>query len=329
MAKLTELPTPPNGKKGWPWTEESKVYSQDINNNQLLPKISIVTPSYNQGQFIEETIRSVLLQNYPNLEYIIIDGGSNDETIEIIKKYEQWITYWVSEKDNGQAHAINKGFKRSTGEIVAWLNSDDVYYTNTLNHVAFKYINTTKKNRFWFILGVDFIDFESGEKITAYQGEFYQMKDWTHGNANPNQQGTFWAKKIFLDFGYLIENMHYVFDKEYFMRLISHGVFFERSFDTVAGCYRMHEQCKWKSQWFGFKYEWAKLTLLYVKNDPVIIKSSHDEIIHSLIRMAQDNQFGTKKKLSKLFEAVKLRPTCMFQRDYLGTLKKVLFNTNQ
>ena len=89
------------------------------------PKVSIVTPSYNQGQFIEETIRSVLLQGYPNLEYIVIDGGSTDESVEIISRYEPWMTHWVSEPDDGQAHAINKGFSRATGSILGWLNSDD------------------------------------------------------------------------------------------------------------------------------------------------------------------------------------------------------------
>jgi glycosyltransferase involved in cell wall biosynthesis len=98
--------------------------------------MSIVTPSYNQGQFIEETIRSVLLQGYPNLEYIVIDGGSTDTSVEIITKYEPWLTHWVSEPDDGLSHAINKGWERSTGEILAWLNSDDLYLPTTLGKVV-------------------------------------------------------------------------------------------------------------------------------------------------------------------------------------------------
>ena len=100
------------------------------------PRISIVTPSFNQGKYIEQTIQSVLSQNYPNLEYIIIDGGSTDGTVEIIKKYEQQLTYWISEPDKGQTDAINKGFAKCTGEIFNWINSDDYYSPNSLHIVA-------------------------------------------------------------------------------------------------------------------------------------------------------------------------------------------------
>ena len=99
-------------------------------------KISIITPSFNQGKYLEQTILSVLDQKYPNLEYIIIDGGSNDNSVEIIKKYEHRLKYWVSEKDNGQANAINKGLSHCTGEIICWLNSDDYYLPDTLKKIS-------------------------------------------------------------------------------------------------------------------------------------------------------------------------------------------------
>ncbi len=102
------------------------------------PKITVVTPSYNQGQFLEETIQSVIGQQYPNLEYIIMDGGSTDNSVEIIRKYEHHLAFWVSEKDEGQSAAINVAFAKSTGEILAWLNSDDMYLPGTLTYVASK-----------------------------------------------------------------------------------------------------------------------------------------------------------------------------------------------
>ncbi|MDW8303193.1 MAG: glycosyltransferase family 2 protein, partial [Bacteroidia bacterium] len=100
------------------------------------PVISIVTPSFNQGEFLEQTIVSVLEQNYPRLEYIIIDGGSTDNSVEIIKKYEKYLTYWVSEPDRGIYDALQKGFAHTTGEIMGWINSDDMYHKNSFSLVA-------------------------------------------------------------------------------------------------------------------------------------------------------------------------------------------------
>ncbi|MFZ9937930.1 MAG: glycosyltransferase, partial [Luteolibacter sp.] len=102
---LVELPVPPHGCHGWPWDLQSGPVPDLQNDGRPWPKISIVTPSYNQGRYIEETIRSILLQGYPDLEYFIMDGGSTDETVEIIRKYEPWLAGWVSEKDKGQSDA--------------------------------------------------------------------------------------------------------------------------------------------------------------------------------------------------------------------------------
>src|SRR6266404_3514026 len=100
------------------------------------PRITVVTPSYNQAKFVEATIQSVLDQGYPNLEYIIMDGGSKDGSVEIIRRYEKHLAYWVSEKDNGPSDAIGKGFARSTGSILAYLNSDDLYMPGSLKAIA-------------------------------------------------------------------------------------------------------------------------------------------------------------------------------------------------
>jgi glycosyltransferase involved in cell wall biosynthesis len=138
LGAVNNLPTV-ESKTGWPWTEET---DPDLYDSSFSwPKLTIVTPSYNQGAFIEQTIRSVLLQNYPNLEYIIIDGGSTDNTIDIIKKYSPWLSFWQSEKDNGQSHAINLGFSLASGEYRAWINSDDYYLKNVFHTVVEKFLS--------------------------------------------------------------------------------------------------------------------------------------------------------------------------------------------
>ncbi|MDF5725947.1 MAG: glycosyltransferase family 2 protein [Rhizonema sp. PD37] len=137
---LNNFPPPPLGKTGWPWTEQIEPLPERMPDGSEWPRISIVTPSYNYGRFIEETIRSVLLQGYPNLEYILIDGRSTDNTVDIIHKYEQYLTYWISEPDEGQTDAINKGYKHCTGDLFVWLNADDTYInTKCLRNIAVIY----------------------------------------------------------------------------------------------------------------------------------------------------------------------------------------------
>jgi glycosyltransferase involved in cell wall biosynthesis len=130
--RLTDLPNPPPDKQGWPWTEESSPCPSQPGDNIQWPRITIITPSFNQARYVEETIRSVLLQRYPNLEYLVLDGGSTDGSVEIIKKYSQWIDYWISEPDGGQSAAINSGLKRGTGVYATWINSDDLLCKDAL-----------------------------------------------------------------------------------------------------------------------------------------------------------------------------------------------------
>jgi glycosyltransferase involved in cell wall biosynthesis len=130
---LRDLPEPSATRTGWPWTETSPNIEGA---GGEWPRITVVTPSFNQGAYIEETLRSVLLQGYPNLEYIVIDGGSTDGSVETIRRYARWLDYWVSEPDRGQAHALNKGFARASGDVLGWLNSDDVYLPGALKQVG-------------------------------------------------------------------------------------------------------------------------------------------------------------------------------------------------
>src|SRR5437773_12023032 len=149
--RLRELPPAPEGKTGWPWTEET---FPDAEQTSTSPRsISIVTPTYNQAAFLEETIRSVLLQAYPNLEYIVMDGGSTDGSIEIIRKYEKYLAYWISQKDLGPADAIRSGFEKATGSVFAYLNSDDLYAPRAIhdlvNHLQVTKADVVYGNAYW------------------------------------------------------------------------------------------------------------------------------------------------------------------------------------
>lgn len=209
---LEDLLPPPEEKTSWPWIEQTNPLPDKMPDGSNWPRISIVTPSYNQGQFIEETIRSVLLQGYPNLEYIIIDGGSTDNTLEIIKKYSPWLDYWVSEKDRGQSDALNKGFAISTGEICAYINSDDIFLPNALSKVISAYTKNPEfrwiafsvlcgesltKNRLWQPYAAKFSYFVVNQTF-AQPGVFWisdiQPKPWFDINRNINMDHKFFIE---------------------------------------------------------------------------------------------------------------------------------------
>ena len=207
--------------------------------NENLPKISVITPSYNQGIFIEETIQSVLNQNYPNLEYIIIDGGSSDSTVDVIKKYESKIDFWVSEKDKGQADAINRGFAKATGNILCWLNSDDYFFPDTLKYVASQ-LNIEKKE---ILFGeVDHIfEPDKAVKHSNVKNKFdnYNLELYDY----IIQPGSFWTKKVWESTGLVDENLHFVFDWEWFLRAKKNDTEFKYS-NKVMSMYRVHDAHK-------------------------------------------------------------------------------------
>jgi len=228
---LAQLPAPPSGKSGFPWTVQTNpdIYDKNI----TYPKISIVTPSYNQGAFIEETIRSILLQNYPNLEYIIIDGGSTDNTVEIIKKYEPWITYWVSEKDRGQSHAINKGLALCTGDIFNWICSDDSLLENALFYVAQMYLQAPQAKAYTGGTKAVLVNSTGEEQILkiSYTNETsVKFQSFHQGIAGLSrvfayQPSAFINMRLLEAVGkYVEEDLHYTMDYEMHARLILGGL---------------------------------------------------------------------------------------------------------
>jgi hypothetical protein len=214
---LRDLPPPPAGKTGWPWTEESVPAADKLPG--ALPRISVVTPSFNQGCFLEETIRSVLLQGYPDLEYIVIDGGSTDQSVEIIQKYEKWLVYWVSEKDSGQAHAINKGFTRATGEISAYLNSDDVFCPNAFG-TAVSFLNSRPEAALAYG-DCQIIDELSKVNDLMLAPEF-DLSELLFRCYIP-QPATFWRQAKMKAAGDFNAGMHFAFDYEMWLRMAAAG----------------------------------------------------------------------------------------------------------
>jgi len=192
----------------------------------MLPKISIITPSLNQGEYLEETILSVLQQGYPNLEYIVIDGGSTDGSVDILQKYNEYIDYWVSEPDDGQTHALNKGFSHATGDWLAWLNSDDIYLPDALKAVADIICDAGAVD--WLVGSVVVTD-EKKRPLHKFE-PICNTDDWLDFLCNKRvtgtslpQPGSFWSRKAWEDVGPLDENLCYVMDYEYWVRLARFG----------------------------------------------------------------------------------------------------------
>ena len=196
-----------------------------IPRNKVLPLISVITPSYNQGKFLERTILSVVGQKYARLEYIIMDGGSTDNSVEIIKKYEKQIAYWESTSDRGQSHAINKGFKMAKGEYVGWLNSDDELGNSSISELATAIMkNATRGQAKAFYYGkVEVID-EAGKYLAVHPfTERLCFKEFLHKKAPVNQPGSFYSADALRQVGYLNEELQFCMDWDLCLRLLEVG----------------------------------------------------------------------------------------------------------
>jgi glycosyltransferase involved in cell wall biosynthesis len=203
------------------------------------PKISIVTPSYNQSKFLERTILSVIKQNYPNLEYIIIDGGSTDGSVEIIRKYEHYLAYWVSEPDQGQADAIRKGFEKSSGEIMAWLNSDDLYLPMALWKVAKLFRQNPEAD---LVYGNIYLIDEDDRKIGELRFTKFDFKTLIFEGGNLHQTGAFWRRRIYEQVGGINPCYKFCMDFDFFCRVAEVGRLVHLR-DYLA-CFRIHKNAK-------------------------------------------------------------------------------------
>ncbi len=270
------------------------------------PKISIVTPSYNTGEFLELSIKSVLEQEYPNLEYIIIDGGSSDGTIDVIHKYEPYINYWESKQDKGQCHATNKGFARASGDIHYWLCCDDLLEKGALFHVAEQLhdISTAK----WLVGSTRLIN-RRGRQLGIRSPGIVDKNTFFRWATNwiPTQS-IFWNRAMWEKAGPFDECLHYVMDLALWEKMfricppiISH---------QILGLYRFHFQSKSFSSLDASRSERLKYLTQLVKNEwyAVLKEGSEDKIIEilrehaGLLEEASDCQAMLEKlKKHKIF----------------------------
>ncbi|MDL2222561.1 glycosyltransferase [Bacteroidales bacterium OttesenSCG-928-M11] len=223
-------------------------------------KVSIVTPSFNQGQFIEKTIQSVLDQTYDHIEYIIIDGGSTDETLSIVEKYKDRIDIVISEKDKGQSDAINKGFRLATGTLVGWINSDDILYP----HCVEELVNAYTKNpdgAVYFCPKLDIID-ESGNLLETHNRPITDRNYLLKQNYSVNQPTSFYSNAILQKINYLDETIHYCMDLDLWVRLLEHGPIYPLS-QVPQGAIRRWEGTKTSTQAYVFLREIKKTLKKY------------------------------------------------------------------
>ncbi len=282
------------------------------------PKLSIITPSFNQAQYLEETILSVLQQNYAPLEFIIIDGGSTDGSVEVIHKYESQISYWVSEKDRGQAHALNKGLERATGDLVAYLNSDDLYLSGAFSSVV-EYFNEHPECE-W--LCGDTLMFGAGRNDEVVSADVPRSAahalSWAYTAPQP---GMFWKREL-LSEGFA-EQWRYCFDHELYVRLLLAGHTCDHLPVTLAA-YRLHPTSKTVAEGDLFDREFDQIAEVY---EPQLSGSGRrwcasTRLLRASFEASRAGRRGAAA--SGLFHALMVHPESVAARPFWGCFRQLL-----
>lgn len=309
--RLADLPLPPAGKTGWPWTEESQTHSDEWEDGFPWPKISVVMPSYNQVKYIEETIRSVLLQGYSNLEFIVFDGGSTDGAVQILEKYDPWLTYWVSEPDRGQSHAINKGIRRATGEIIFWTNSDDICLPDAFTKVAKAFVDHPH------------IKLVTGQArlIDQHSNIIGELKsyyiDWEEIATNPGnsirQVSSFFAKELFTEVGMLDENVNLAMDTDLLLRFTEYAP--PLVIDDYLTAFRVHEEANTQHMLITWYEETDRTRLSFLQTND--LKSKYKQrSAQRWLNLSRMAKYSKKQRIKCLLNAIRNTPSLLLKREF-------------
>jgi len=285
-----------------------------------------VTPSFNQGAYLEETIRSILLQGYPQLEYIIIDGGSADDSVAIIKKYAHWVAHWVSERDQGQAHAINKGLTRCTGEVFQWINSDDYLLAGALGKIAATVEDVDA------VAGVVVNFDETGHQEQLVPGELNAVKMiFSDSSTRWHQPGLWFRRQEVIACGGIDESYHYSFDWDLTIRYLGKYTRVNYLPDVLVH-FRLHPQSKTVTTWERFMQErYRILHKLAETSSQSFIRTACRQQIRRLdwwdlaARIRNDHQRPRLLRALQLCAAACCDPQIRLTRFTLGTIRRVLF----
>jgi glycosyltransferase involved in cell wall biosynthesis len=298
--QLHELPDPPPGKTGWPWTEGSRQLTVSPAGHGSWPRITVITPSFNQGQFLEATIRSVLLQGYPDLEYFVLDGGSTDNSVEVIKRYSPWITHWVSEPDGGQSAAITRGLTMGSGLFATWINSDDMLHQNALVEHASRvgFIPKTV-----YVGTCAYMD-AAGTVVAMHRGRIHSLEDlvrfgkvWRAGGYIVQPEVLF-PRELALAVGGLSTSIHDGMDYELWGKFFLAGAHFQYT-DIPFGMFRRHAGQKTADRWRTTQAV-LKIAAQLVASAPCFSEEKKHELLADLDTYGKDYLGRTWKNSGRL-----------------------------
>ena len=296
------------------------------------PRISIITPSFNQGAYIEETIRSVIEQDYPNIELIVMDGGSTDNTVDILKKYGDRISHWESEKDRGQTHAINKGLARATGEIWAYLNSDDLITPGAFQRVAEIFADPAVD---WIGGITDIFDTQGSRdtvtpKAPARKIEYLTPWQRSVQHVFSCSNVTYMRRRVYEKIGAFDEAYHYSMDMEYYARAMFSGFEFHRV-PEVLGRWRWHDECKTVRDGNSYRFTGEEILIAeaHLRSLPA---EEQTELARELRHQRQwfairkivvgDATSSRLSRLASLFKAAAANPSLFCFRPWIGAVRQ-------